>query len=95
MDSKHECQKIRWMCRRGTKELDLLTTYYLDNYYFRASDVHRLAFQAMLGYSDPDLHDLFSGTLVSDDEKINEIAKLVISKNLKRKTWDYKVGEKP
>ena len=86
MDPKHECRKIRWLCRRGTKELDILTTCYLDNYYFQASDAHRLAFQAMLGYSDPDLYDLFSGALVNKDEKINEIVKLVVSTTLKRKT---------
>ena len=95
MPSDHEYRRVRWLCRRGTKELDLLTTYYLDNYYVQASDAYRIAFQTMLGYSDPDLHDLFSGVLVSNDEKINKIAKLVISVTPRSKMWGAKGEEKP
>ncbi|MBE2295689.1 MAG: succinate dehydrogenase assembly factor 2 [Phycisphaerales bacterium] len=45
--------KLRWRCRRGMKELDLLTLGYLEEYYPTASAEEQQAFAALLELQDP------------------------------------------
>ncbi len=50
-------KKLRHLCRRGTKELDTLTTSYLSNHYISASIIEQKAFQRILLLDDMALHD--------------------------------------
>ena len=52
--------KLRWRCRRGTKELDVLTTRYLDHFYGDASTEEQWEFAAMLDMQDPELYLILS-----------------------------------
>ena len=45
--------KLRWRCRRGMKELDLLTLGYLERYYPGASAEDQQAFAELLELQDP------------------------------------------
>ena len=45
--------KLRWRCRRGMKELDLLTLGYLEQHYPTASAEEQQAFAALLELQDP------------------------------------------
>jgi antitoxin CptB len=45
--------KLRWRCRRGMKELDILLTRYLDDRYDTASPGEQHAFQELLDTQDP------------------------------------------
>ncbi len=45
--------KLRWRCRRGMKELDLLTLGYLEQHYLEASAEELQAFAALLELQDP------------------------------------------
>ncbi len=54
-----ELAKLRWQCRRGCKELDLLLTNYLEIHYPQANDKEKALFQQMLGWEDPQLLDFF------------------------------------
>ncbi len=45
--------KLRWRCRRGMKELDLLTLGYLERYYPTASAAEQQAFAELLEVQDP------------------------------------------
>ena len=47
--------KLRWQCRRGCKELDLLLTDYLENRYQLADDKEKALFQQMLKMEDTEL----------------------------------------
>ncbi len=40
--------KLRWQCRRGTKELDLLLQRYLDSGYLLADDEEQALFAQLL-----------------------------------------------
>ena len=69
--------KLRWRCRRGTKELDYLTTYYLDHFYNDASKEERLAFAALLELQDPELYKILSCVQpVNDPHQASIVAKL-------------------
>lgn len=45
--------KLRWRCRRGMKELDLLTLAYLERHYPTASAEEQQAFAELLELQDP------------------------------------------
>lgn len=49
--------KLRWRCRRGTKELDIVLQRFLDDGYAALSESDRDAFEALLDEQDPALAD--------------------------------------
>lgn len=53
--SSAELSRLRWRCRRGTRELDGLMLSWLDAHYPLADDADRAAFSALLDLQDPDL----------------------------------------
>ena len=54
--------RIRWRCRRGMLELDLVLDAFLERHLERLDTAMLDAFCAMLGRSDPELLDLFMGS---------------------------------
>ena len=53
--------RIRWRCRRGLLELDLVLSKFLSNRYAGLSDAQKAVFLEITSYSDNDLWDLLSG----------------------------------
>ena len=51
-----ELGKLRWRCRRGMKELDLLLTRYVEERFCSASNLERAAFRELLETQDPVLY---------------------------------------
>jgi antitoxin CptB len=47
--------KLRWRCRRGMRELDVLLERYLDERYPSAPASEQRAFEALLELPDPEL----------------------------------------
>jgi antitoxin CptB len=47
--------RMRWRCRRGMKELDLLLIGWLDTRFEAASEAQRGEFEALLELPDPQL----------------------------------------
>lgn len=47
--------KLRWRCRRGTLELDLILLRYLENRYLTADDQEQQTFLQLLDLEDSDL----------------------------------------
>ena len=60
--------KLRWRCRRGMKELDLLTLAYLERHYPTASAEEQRAFADLLELQDPLLMSYMVGREVPADE---------------------------
>ena len=48
----NEIKQLRWRCRRGSLELDLILLRYLDQRYLAADQAEQLAFQQLLGLED-------------------------------------------
>lgn len=61
-----EINKLRWRCRRGSLELDLILIRYLDSCYELASPSEQQAFLDLLALEDTDLMRYLMG-----DERIN------------------------
>jgi antitoxin CptB len=47
-----ELGRLRWRCRRGMKELDLLLTRYVDEQFCNAPATHQEAFRRLLDAQD-------------------------------------------
>ena len=50
-----ELAKLKWQCRRGTRELDLLLNNYLDNYFVTANLSEQRYFLEILKREDSEL----------------------------------------
>jgi antitoxin CptB len=53
--------RLRWRCRRGVKELDLLLSRWLEHGWPQAAVQRRHAFEWLLEQPDPDLADWLIG----------------------------------
>jgi len=51
--------KLKWRCRRGMKELDVLLNGYLESEYSQASNAEQDTFHLLLEQEDPHLYAWF------------------------------------
>ncbi|MGH1542408.1 MAG: succinate dehydrogenase assembly factor 2 [Arenicella sp.] len=49
--------KLKWRCRRGVRELDVLFTYFIDNEYEQLSELQQEYFDKLLDIQDPIIMD--------------------------------------
>ena len=56
-----EIDRVRWHCRRGLLELDVVLTRFLDRRFESLSLQQRAAFSRLLDYPDNDLWDFVTG----------------------------------
>jgi len=77
--------RLRWQCRRGMLELDLLLNAFLDNAYAKLSIGEQQIFQALLEYPDQTLYDLLMHSMISSDREIAGIV-VLIQQNMLRKS---------
>jgi len=59
--------RLRWRCRRGMKELDLLLRAYVDDEYRGADPLLKDAFRRLLDCPDPLIYDYVLGRIVPPD----------------------------
>jgi antitoxin CptB len=62
-----ELNKLRWRCRRGSLELDLILSRYLDTRYVSAARQEQQAFVGLLDLEDPELLQYLLGEDVPED----------------------------
>ena len=68
-----EQSRLRWLCRRGMKELDVIMSRYLEHHYESASMADRDKFKQLLELPDPDLYDLLLGRSEVKDSELRQI----------------------
>ena len=67
VDARAALGRLRWRCRRGTRELDELLTGYLARRYLAAPPAEQAAFEALLQASDADINDWCLGRRAPPD----------------------------
>lgn len=72
-----EMARLRWLCRRGMKELDLLLQNYIEHSYADAHATDQKAFRSILQMTDPELNDLILGRAESDDKDIARVIEIL------------------
>lgn len=65
--------KLRWHCRRGMRELDILFLHYLEQHYQNASEDEQLAFEALIDTSDPIITDYIFNRQNPPSTSINKV----------------------
>lgn len=66
--------RLRWRCRRGALELDILLERYLDKQYAQASAEEQAAFEQLLAFQDPELMGYLMGSRIPGDPAIAKLA---------------------
>jgi antitoxin CptB len=68
-----EYSELKWRCRRGMLELDILLNNYLDGHYATMSQEQGALFSEVLDYPDQVLLDLLLGNMRSSDVRVNSM----------------------
>ena len=74
-----EMNRLRWRCRRGLLENDLVLERFLKEYGEQLEGERLSAFQALLDYADEDLWGLVSGRSECRDPALGEVVRLLQS----------------
>ena len=64
-----EVSRLRWHCRRGMKELDVLLEGYLKNKYCQSLPAEQRAFTDLLELPDPTLLAFIMGRMTPESEE--------------------------
>jgi antitoxin CptB len=72
----NDLSRIRFLCRRGMKELDVLFQRYLDNRYAAAAPEEQRVFLRLLECEDPDIWAWIVGQVPPPEPFADVIARL-------------------
>ena len=64
-----ELERVRWRCRRGLLELDIVLGRFVDKYYAGLNDEQQVAFDVLLDLPDNVLWDMVTGREAPPQEK--------------------------
>ena len=73
MKDTPEYSKLRWHCRRGVKELDVVFCEFLENHYLTADEETQRGFRELLAIEDPILLSMLMDYHTSDNELHNRL----------------------
>jgi antitoxin CptB len=59
-DSAKELERVRWRCRRGLLELDIILQRFVDMYYAKLDEIEIRQFETLLDLPDNDLWDMIA-----------------------------------
>ncbi|MGH8454029.1 MAG: succinate dehydrogenase assembly factor 2 [Nevskiales bacterium] len=65
--------RLRWKCRRGMKELDVLLTRFLETQYDALDAPLQYAFVTMLEMEDPDLYACLMGQQEAPTAQLKDV----------------------
>jgi antitoxin CptB len=69
--------RLRWRCRRGMLELDLMLNAFLDQGFEQLDTGEQSVFQRLLDYPDQTLLEMLMGRMVpADKETVHVIGKI-------------------
>ncbi len=71
-----EIDRVRWQCRRGLLELDVVLNRFLDRHFETLSPQQRAAFNRLLDYPDNDLWDFVTAKQPPPDAETTHIISL-------------------
>ncbi|MFL0809662.1 MAG: succinate dehydrogenase assembly factor 2 [Agarilytica sp.] len=73
-----EINRLRWGCRRGMLELDLVLEPFLDNVYASISEEDKALFEKFLESEDQDMFGWFLHHKVPEDPETAHVVKLIL-----------------
>jgi len=70
---ERELSRLRWQCRRGMLELDVLLNRYLEGLYLSFPEEKKQLFQKLLSFNDQDLFTWLSGNGLPPEKDVAEM----------------------
>ncbi|NMH58943.1 succinate dehydrogenase assembly factor 2 [Alteromonas ponticola] len=72
--------RMRWACRRGMLELDVLLLPFMDEAFDDLTDEQKLIFERLLTSDDPDLFAWFMGHQKCSDPELAEMVSIIVDR---------------
>lgn len=72
--------RLRWACRRGMLELDVLLLPFVDEAYDDLSRDNKAIFERLLVCQDPELFAWFMGHEKCEDSEIDALVQLILKR---------------
>ena len=69
--------EIRWACRRGMLELDILLGDFFEQQYLSLNETDQDIFQYILSLPDQDLYEYFMGKRKPEDQELERVLKKI------------------
>ena len=63
-----ELERVRWRCRRGLLELDIVLGRFTEQHYMQLDEAQQLAFDVLLDMPDTELWDMITGKVAPPEE---------------------------
>ena len=63
-----EMERLRWRCRRGLLELDIVLGRFVERHYAELDDAQRAAFDRLLDMPDTELWDMITGKVAPPEQ---------------------------
>jgi antitoxin CptB len=76
-EHRYELDRVRWQCRRGLLELDLVLAAFVERHFERLDASQRQVFKELLDHPDNDLLDLVMGRCESRDPRHKPVVELL------------------
>ena len=72
-DKLPSTNQLRWACRRGLLELDLLLNTYMDKVYDQLTDDEKRQFISLLDMQDQEMYEMLTGKTSPNDRQVAEL----------------------
>jgi antitoxin CptB len=72
--------RLKWACRRGMLELDVLFMSFVDEAYDSLASEQQFTFERLLTCQDPELFAWFMGHQVCEDSELNEMVNIILKR---------------
>lgn len=72
--------RLRWACRRGMLELDVLFMPFVEEAYDDLSIENKAIFERLLVCQDPELFAWFMGHEICEDKELNSLVQLILQR---------------
>lgn len=73
-------RRLRWACRRGMLELDVLFTPFVEEAYDDLTEQQKAIFRRLVTCDDPDLFAWFMGHQPCPDAELAEMVEFILSR---------------
>jgi antitoxin CptB len=73
-----DLNQLRWRCRRGTLELDLILSRYLQQHYATSSPEQQQAFRELLSLEDSELMRYLLGGVTAERAETRQLIALML-----------------
>jgi len=72
--------RLKWACRRGMLELDVLFMPFVEEAYDHLSDKDKQIFERLLTCQDPELFAWFMGHETCEDDELNKMVQFILNR---------------